>query len=438
MTKRVSKADGFTDEEFTKIVYGSKSMQMIASKLGYYTGGRAYLTPVKNRCQEMGITLLHLDRPQVLTRSGFVNAPRSYILDDETFIEIVNSSFSIREILSKCGYNINSGSSYDNIKNRCQLLELQLTHFEKPFEYTKRGYVRSNKSRVLSDNQFSILVSKSVTYLDVANKLGYSASQPSVKRRIQLLQLSTAHFRFAPIELSDILNGNRQVKGSILKKLLIENNLKTNQCEVCGNYGVWQNKTLPLQLHHVNGDPQDNKLENLQILCPLCHSVTDNWQTKNWQKLAKVKISELTNDQFVSLLNCSSNMRDISNKTKWSHSVVVKAVQLRCKTMGLNIQDFINFESRKRESKSWKYYAVKNSTKQGTAMKLQLIKEGIMDYVCCICRNIGRWENLDTTLQLHHINGDNKDHRLNNLQILCLNCHTQTDNYCGKNIKGGS
>ena len=44
-----------------------------------------------------------------------------------------------------------------------------------------------------------------------------------------------------------------------------------------------------------------------------------------------------------------------------------------------------------------------------------------------------RWNGNPLKLQLHHINGNHNDNRIENLQILCPNCHTQTDNFCGKN-----
>jgi len=50
-----------------------------------------------------------------------------------------------------------------------------------------------------------------------------------------------------------------------------------NICEFCGIGPSWNDKSLTLQLDHINGVNTDNRLENLRILCPNCHSQTDTW-----------------------------------------------------------------------------------------------------------------------------------------------------------------
>lgn len=62
------------------------------------------------------------------------------------------------------------------------------------------------------------------------------------------------------------------VKSHILKQKLIRDGLREDKCEICG-ISEWQGKKIPLELHHKDGDHYNNNLDNLQILCPNCHSI---------------------------------------------------------------------------------------------------------------------------------------------------------------------
>jgi hypothetical protein len=66
---------------------------------------------------------------------------------------------------------------------------------------------------------------------------------------------------------------------SKLRRKLIEDNLKKEECEGCG-ITEWMGEKIVLELHHVDGDRYNNTLENLQILCPNCHSLTPNHSKK--------------------------------------------------------------------------------------------------------------------------------------------------------------
>jgi 5-methylcytosine-specific restriction endonuclease McrA len=66
-------------------------------------------------------------------------------------------------------------------------------------------------------------------------------------------------------------------------------------------------------------------------------------------------------------------------------------------------------------------------------LKIRLLKEGVKEHICECCGRT-EWLEKPIALELHHINGVKDDLRLENLQILCPNCHAFTDNYRGKNI----
>ena len=67
-------------------------------------------------------------------------------------------------------------------------------------------------------------------------------------------------------------------------------------------------------------------------------------------------------------------------------------------------------------------------------LKNRLIKEGLKEHKCECC-GIIEWNGKPAPIELDHINGNHHDNRLENLRILCPNCHAQTDTYRGKNKK---
>lgn len=92
------------------------------------------------------------------------------------------------------------------------------------------------------------------------------------------------------------------------------------------------------------------------------------------------------------------------------------------------------FDPNKNQKKELSEILTENSVWDNTnKLKIRLIREGLKE---CKCERCGRteWEGEQIPLQLHHINGNRSDNRIENLQILCPNCHALTDNYCGRNI----
>lgn len=63
-----------------------------------------------------------------------------------------------------------------------------------------------------------------------------------------------------------------------LKKYLLEN--RGEKCAICGLGPEWNGFRLVLQLDHIDGDSDNNKLDNLRLLCPNCHTQTDTFSSK--------------------------------------------------------------------------------------------------------------------------------------------------------------
>jgi hypothetical protein len=126
-------------------------------------------------------------------------------------------------------------------------------------------------------------------------KLGLEISGGShrfIKSKLVLHEIDTKHFtgqlwskgkklgeNFYKTQrpLDDILKKNTVYPSCRLKHRLYKAGLKKEVCELC-QLTNWRNYKLPLELHHKNGDPNDNELKNLQILCPNCHSTIDTEQ----------------------------------------------------------------------------------------------------------------------------------------------------------------
>jgi len=86
------------------------------------------------------------------------------------------------------------------------------------------------------------------------------------------------------LQLEKILVKNNYFQSFKLKKRLFSANLKPRHCEICGWCEKSKDGRLPLELDHINGDSNDNRLENLRVLCPNCHSLQSTHRGRNIKK----------------------------------------------------------------------------------------------------------------------------------------------------------
>ena len=160
------------------------------------------------------------------------------------------------------------------------------------------------KNRSWTDSQLIEAAAKSKSYRAVLIKLRLipaGGNYDQIKRRVKELAIPTGHFtgkgwnvgmKFIPrppIPVEEWLIKGIDVQSYKLKTKLFAKGMKQQNCELCGWSAKSPDGRIPLELDHINGDRRDNRLENLRILCPNCHSLQPTHRGRNKKvRLARV------------------------------------------------------------------------------------------------------------------------------------------------------
>ena len=152
------------------------------------------------------------------------------------------------------------------------------------------------KPRKWTEKQLKVSAKKSTSIRQVLHLLGLreaGGNYSQIRKYLDLYKIDYSHFKGPGwskgmkgigkprIPLDKILIRNSTYQSYKLKKRLYSVGLKLPKCEECG----WAHKNsdgyLPLELDHINGDHMDNRIENLRVLCPNCHSLKSNHRGRN-------------------------------------------------------------------------------------------------------------------------------------------------------------
>ena len=157
------------------------------------------------------------------------------------------------------------------------------------------------KWKNFTKEEITQFVKESISFRELQQKLGYSANSVSAHKILEKVlddyEIDYSHFKGHAwnkemSKYEDALTDFGVHDWPTIKSRLFQE--REYRCECCG-ITSWNGQEIKLQVHHIDGNHNNNTRKNLMILCPNCHSQTDNWTYKKNQ-------NNITDEMFLEAL----------------------------------------------------------------------------------------------------------------------------------------
>ncbi len=247
-----------------------------------------------------------------------------YQISDNDFIQVVKTSVNIHQALTKLGLHA-KGAAYKTFKQRCINLHINLSHF-KPDKDIRKALSETNIKTSCKNN-----ISRHSTLISLQLNPTTNANITWINKFIEQHNIDTSHWlgqghllnkthnwgKSIPDEKVFIANSkflnNTNIKKRLLKEKILEYKCYEQNCGI----DSWHGQKLSLQLEHINGDHTDNRIENLTLLCPNCHSLTPTFcrGQKRINKTTSISVVNTT-IQESGCLDCNKSISSSAKRCK--------------------------------------------------------------------------------------------------------------------------
>jgi len=181
------------------------------------------------------------------------------------------------------------------LKRTIRACQIRAKKLDLRYSITKEYYEKENLLNIINKSHS---IRECLINMNLSVRPG---NYKTIKKYINLYELNTNHFYNDKIgglckytnsikyDINDVLIPNSNYSTSHLKKRLYEEGYKDRFCEICGQGEEWNGRKMSLILDHINGINNDNRLENLRIVCPNCNATLETHCRGN-NKINKKKI----------------------------------------------------------------------------------------------------------------------------------------------------
>lgn len=213
------------------------------------------------------------------------------------YIDWNSEKENLEKMINKDKLTLNEISNHYHIgitQLKIIIKELKINRTSNPDITVRRKYSDKSIVEAVKNNVSIAGTLRTLGLRDIGGNYTY------IHKRIDELKLDTSHFtgqlwgkgktkdkdgiNNSSVSLEDIFANKVKIRSNSLKERLIKAGLKERKCECCKNT-EWNGKPIPTELHHIDGNHNNNSLDNLQILCPNCHAQTNTYCGRGISKL---------------------------------------------------------------------------------------------------------------------------------------------------------